>query len=113
MTRQSRTCPYPDADTLAAASGEQISSALLAWYRAVRRNLPWRNTRDPYCIWVSEIMLQQTRVQSVMGYYERWIRRFPSVQSLAAAEGEDVLRAWEGLGYYSRARNLQRAANKS
>jgi A/G-specific adenine glycosylase len=112
MTRQSRTCPYPDADTLAAASGEQISRALLAWYRAVRRNLPWRNTRDPYCIWVSEIMLQQTRVQSVMGYYERWIRRFPSVQSLAAAEGDDVLCAWEGLGYYSRARNLQRAAQQ-
>jgi A/G-specific adenine glycosylase len=112
MTRQSRTSPYPDADSLAPSRCEPISSALLAWYRAVRRDLPWRNTRDPYCIWVSEIMLQQTRVQSVMGYYERWIRRFPSVEALAAADGEDVLIAWEGLGYYSRARNLQRAAQQ-
>jgi A/G-specific adenine glycosylase len=89
-----------------------IHAALLGWYARRRRNLPWRSTRDPYCIWVSEIMLQQTRVQSVVAYYERWIQRFPSVERLASADGEDVLRAWEGLGYYSRARNLQRAARQ-
>ena len=89
-----------------------LQAALLGWYARRRRNLPWRSTRDPYCIWVSEIMLQQTRVQSVVAYYERWIQRFPSVERLASANGEDVLRAWEGLGYYSRARNLQRAAQQ-
>jgi len=89
-----------------------LRTALLGWYARRRRNLPWRSTRDPYCIWVSEIMLQQTRVQSVVAYYERWIQRFPSVETLASADGEDVLRAWEGLGYYSRARNLQRAAQQ-
>jgi len=91
---------------------QNIRAALLGWYARRRRNLPWRNTRDPYCIWVSEIMLQQTRVQSVVGYYERWVRRFPSVETLASADSEEVLRAWEGLGYYSRARNLQRAAQQ-
>jgi A/G-specific adenine glycosylase len=85
---------------------------LLSWYSRRRRDLPWRGTRDPYCIWVSEIMLQQTRVQAVVGYYERWLQRFPNVEALARADGEDVLRAWEGLGYYSRARNLQRAAQR-
>ncbi len=99
-------------EELAAEETARLHAALLGWYSARRRNLPWRATRDPYCIWVSEIMLQQTRVQSVIGYYERWLRRFPTVQALAAAETEDVLRAWEGLGYYSRARNLQRAAQQ-
>jgi A/G-specific adenine glycosylase len=133
MTRVQRTSTYMnaasstpasarDADTEAASSGDgslpdltlcrSLQTALLGWYARRRRNLPWRNTRDPYCIWVSEIMLQQTRVQSVVAYYERWIQRFPSVEQLARADEQDVLRAWEGLGYYSRARNLQRAAQQ-
>jgi A/G-specific adenine glycosylase len=89
-----------------------LGRALLDWYVGVRRALPWRATRDPYYIWVSEIMLQQTQVATVIGFYERWIKRFPSVEALALAEEHDVLRAWEGLGYYSRARNLQRAARQ-
>lgn len=84
--------------------------ALLAWYRAQRRDLPWRRTRDPYAVWVSEAMLQQTRVDVATPYYERWLRRWPTVQELAAAGEEEVLAAWSGLGYYARARNLHRAA---
>lgn len=82
---------------------------LLAWYRTQRRDLPWRG-RDTYGVWVSEAMLQQTRVDVATPYYLRWMERFPTVQALAAADGEDVLRAWAGLGYYSRARNLHAAA---
>jgi A/G-specific adenine glycosylase len=89
-----------------------VRRSLLEWYGKQRRALPWRATRDPYCIWVSEVMLQQTQVATVIGYYERWLRHFPDVAALAAADTEDVLRAWEGLGYYSRARNLQRAAQR-
>ena len=83
---------------------------LLAWYDAHRRDLPWRDAADPWAVWVSEIMLQQTRVETVRGYFERWMKRFPSVQDLAAADIDEVLGAWQGLGYYSRARNLHRAA---
>jgi A/G-specific adenine glycosylase len=83
---------------------------LLAWYRAHRRDLPWRRTRDPWAIWVSEAMLQQTRVESVIPYYERFLRRFPDPASLASAELDEVLGLWAGLGYYSRARNLRAAA---
>lgn len=83
---------------------------LLSWYAAKRRQLPWRDHPDPYAVWVSEIMLQQTRVETVIPYFERWIRRFPTIQSLAEASLDEVLSNWEGLGYYSRARNLQRAA---
>jgi A/G-specific adenine glycosylase len=72
--------------------------------------MPWRETRDPYAIWVSEVMLQQTRVDTVQPYYRRWMARFPTVQALAAAELDDVLRVWQGLGYYARARKLHRAA---
>jgi len=85
---------------------------LLAWFRQFQRDLPWRRTTDPYRIWLSEIMLQQTRVTAVIPYYERFLRRFPDVQALAAAAGEEVLRLWSGLGYYSRARNLQKAAQQ-
>jgi A/G-specific adenine glycosylase len=85
---------------------------LLAWFREYRRDLPWRRTRDPYRIWLSEIMLQQTRVAAVIPYYERFLERFPDVQALAAAPQEEVLRLWSGLGYYSRARNLQQAAQQ-
>ncbi len=83
---------------------------MLAWYRRAKRDLPWRRTRDPYAIWISEAMLQQTRVETVIPYYERFLARFPSVQSLADAPVDGVLGEWSGLGYYSRARNLHRAA---
>src|SRR5688572_22505042 len=83
---------------------------LLAWYRTARRDLPWRRTGDPYAIWVSEIMLQQTTVAAVVPYYERFLSRFPTVAALAEADVDDVLSRWSGLGYYSRARNLKAAA---
>lgn len=83
---------------------------LHAWYFAAARNLPWRRTRDPYAIWVSEVMLQQTRVDTVVPYYTRWMTRFPEVSALAQANEREVLQLWEGLGYYRRARNLHRAA---
>jgi A/G-specific adenine glycosylase len=89
-----------------------VRRALLAWYRTHRRRLPWRETRDPYAIWISEAMLQQTRVETVIPYYQRFLEQFPDVQALATADLDDVLGAWAGLGYYSRARNLRSAAQK-
>jgi A/G-specific adenine glycosylase len=83
---------------------------LLAWFGREARDLPWRRTRDPYRIWLSEIMLQQTRVEAVIPYYERFLDAFPTVRDLAGASEDRVLKAWEGLGYYSRARNLHQAA---
>ncbi len=85
---------------------------LLGWFRQFQRDLPWRRTKDPYCIWLSEIMLQQTRVAAAIPYYERFLQRFPDVHALAAAPQEEVLLLWSGLGYYSRARNLQKAAQQ-
>jgi A/G-specific adenine glycosylase len=85
---------------------------LLVWFRQFRRELPWRRTNDPYRIWISEIMLQQTRVVAVVPYYERFLEHFPAVESLADAPQDEVLRLWSGLGYYSRARNLHRAAQQ-
>lgn len=93
-----------------AATARAIATAVVAHYEQVRRDLPWRRTRDPYAIWVSEIMLQQTRVATVIPYWERWMARFPTVTALAAAPLDDVLAAWAGLGYYSRARNLHAGA---
>lgn len=87
-----------------------ITAPLLSWYNAEKRSLPWRGTRDAYGIWVSEVMLQQTTVATVRGRYERFLQRFPDVASLARASEDQVLAAWSGLGYYSRARNLRRAA---
>jgi len=87
-----------------------LAQRLLSWYASNARSLPWRGLKDPYAIWVSEIMLQQTRVETVKTYFERWLQRFPTIQSLAEAPVREVLKAWEGLGYYSRARNLHRAA---
>jgi A/G-specific adenine glycosylase len=84
--------------------------AVMRWFYNQARDLPWRRTLDPYAIWVSEIMLQQTQVKTVIPYWERWMQRFPDIASLARAETDAVLKAWEGLGYYSRARNLQSAA---
>jgi len=89
---------------------EGFAAALLDWYRANARALPWRETADPYRIWVSEIMLQQTRVAAVLGYYARFLEAFPTVEALAEAGEERLLKRWEGLGYYSRARNLHKAA---
>ena len=83
---------------------------LLEWYRENRRDLPWRHTSDPYCIWISEIMLQQTRVEAVKPYYARFLETCPNVQALAELPQERLYKLWEGLGYYSRARNLQKAA---
>jgi A/G-specific adenine glycosylase len=91
---------------------KEVRSALLSWYRKTRRDLPWRRTRDPYRIWVSETMLQQTRVETVVHYYERFLARFPDLHSLATADTDDVLGEWAGLGYYGRARNLQAAARQ-
>jgi A/G-specific adenine glycosylase len=89
-----------------------IRRALIRWYQRVRRNLPWRRTRDPYTIWISEIMLQQTRVAAVIPYYEKFLAAFPDAAALASAPEEKVLAMWAGLGYYSRARNLQKAARQ-
>jgi A/G-specific adenine glycosylase len=91
---------------------KEFREALLAWFSQFQRDLPWRHTGDPYRIWVSEVMLQQTRVAAVIPYYERFLARFPDVRALAEAPQEEVLRLWSGLGYYHRARNLQRAAQQ-
>lgn len=87
-----------------------MASELVAWYRANARRLPWRATKDPYAIWVSEVMLQQTQVSAVVPFFERFLGLFPSLKSLAAASEEEVLAAWQGLGYYKRARSLLAAA---
>lgn len=89
---------------------KEIAPLLLTWWDRGHEDMPWRETKDPYRIWVSEIMLQQTQVATVIPYYERWLERFPTVQDLAEAPLDDVLKLWEGLGYYSRARNLHAAA---
>ena len=89
---------------------EQLTAPLLAWYRANARSLPWRESPDAYRVWVSEIMLQQTRVAAVLGYYTRFLAEFPTVEALAAADEGRLMKLWEGLGYYSRARNLRKAA---
>jgi A/G-specific adenine glycosylase len=96
--------PWPDFVVAA------LRANLLTWYRQAGRQLPWRNIDNPYAIWVSEMMLQQTQVKTVLPYYERWLTQFPTVEALAAAELQTVLKAWEGLGYYARARNVYRAA---
>ncbi len=87
-----------------------FSRSLLVWFKKNARDLPWRRTKDPYKIWISEVMLQQTTVNAVIPYYERWVKEFPSVQAVARAPIQRILKSWQGLGYYSRARNLHRAA---
>jgi len=101
--RQS-SCAKPEEDT--------IVRALLGWFSVAARDLPWRRTRDPYAIWVSEIMLQQTQVKTVIAYWERWMRNLPTIQALAQAAPEQIHKLWEGLGYYTRVRNLQKAAQQ-
>ncbi|MGW8265710.1 MAG: A/G-specific adenine glycosylase, partial [Longimicrobiales bacterium] len=90
--------------------GPEIRRRLLQSYDAERRDLPWRGDSNPYRVWVSEVMLQQTRVETVIPYYKEWMKRFPDLEALASAQEEEVLRVWQGLGYYSRARNLHQAA---
>lgn len=87
-------------------------SQLLNWFAETKRQLPWRNSNDPYAIWVSEVMLQQTQTRKVLEYYQRFLKKFPSIRALARAELDEVLKAWEGLGYYARARNLHKAAKE-
>ena len=91
---------------------QNIRKALLSWYRTYQRKLPWRETKDPYSIWISEVMLQQTKVDTVIPYYKNFLSTFPTVASLANAPEEQILKAWEGLGYYRRARHLHAAAKE-
>src|SRR5580698_3427040 len=99
-------------ETNDSAWGMRFQERLLSWFDLHKRDLPWRKDRDPYRIWLSEIMLQQTRVGAVTGHYERFLRRFPSIEKLASAREATVLAAWSGLGYYRRARMLHAAAKK-
>ena len=91
---------------------QNSSPALLDWFAANARDLPWRRTRDPYAIWVSEIMLQQTQVKTVIPYWNRWMRELPTIEAAAKARSEKIHKLWEGLGYYTRVRNLQKAAQQ-
>ncbi|MDY6791330.1 MAG: A/G-specific adenine glycosylase [Thermodesulfobacteriota bacterium] len=86
--------------------------ALLNWYEKNKRDLPWRKTKDPYKVWLSEVMLQQTQVKTMIPYYQRWLERLPTIQDLAAASEQEVLKLWEGLGYYNRCHNFQKAAKR-
>jgi len=88
----------------------EFSAALIAWFHQHKRDLPWRRTRNPYHIWISEVMLQQTQVATVIPYYQRFLEKFPTIEALAQADTHDLMKAWEGLGYYARARYLQHAA---
>ena len=112
LSRRSAAAESVDAPgALSADLVRQFSAELVDWQRTHgRRSLPWQNTRDPYRVWLSEIMLQQTQVSTVLAYYARFLERFPTLQSLAEADGDAVLGLWSGLGYYSRARNLHRCA---
>jgi A/G-specific adenine glycosylase len=109
---KSAKAALPDRQTSSALKVRALVTALLAWFAENARDLPWRRTRDPYAIWVSEIMLQQTQVKTVIPYWERWLRALPTVESLAKARPETIHKLWEGLGYYTRVRNMQRAAQK-
>ena len=91
---------------------EQIADRILSWYARHKRDLPWRHTRNPYFIWVSEVMLQQTQVDTVIPYYHRFLKRFPTIEALAKASLQEVLKAWENMGYYARARHLHAAARE-
>jgi len=111
VKRPVQPVPQP-AVTIAAPQVAALRRAMIAWFRRGHREMPWRSTKDPYAIWVSEIMLQQTRVETVRGYYTRWMARLPTVRALAAASLDEVLALWSGLGYYARARNLKAAAEQ-
>jgi A/G-specific adenine glycosylase len=105
-----RTGPLSGIEAMGDEDLGSIRTALLEHYDRARRDLPWRGQSDPYHVWVSEVMLQQTRVETVIPYYRRWLARFPDVEALATAVGDEVLLTWQGLGYYRRARNLHAAA---
>jgi len=105
--KQETTLPKP---SLLPASKKVLGKALLFWFGERKRDLPWRKTRDPFAIWVSEIMLQQTQVATVIPYFERFLQSFPTVHELAAADEQEVLKLWQGLGYYRRARHMHQAA---
>jgi A/G-specific adenine glycosylase len=112
-----RTAPLSDQEPSAAVDAAPVTeiersaaAALVNWFSSAKRMLPWRETYDPYAVWISEMMLQQTQVDTVLPYYQRWMDQFPTVADVARAPQETVLKAWEGLGYYSRARNLHQAA---
>jgi A/G-specific adenine glycosylase len=107
-----RSAARPKSEIIPAAELPTFQAQLLGWFAEAKRDLDWRRTRDPYRVWISEIMLQQTRVAAVLPYYRRFLERFPTVDALARARRESVLRSWAGLGYYSRARNLHRAAKE-
>jgi A/G-specific adenine glycosylase len=107
-----RSAARPKSEIIPAAELPAFQAQLLGWFAEAKRDLDWRRTRDPYRVWISEIMLQQTRVAAVLPYYRRFLARFPTVNALARARRETVLRSWAGLGYYSRARNLHRAAKE-
>ncbi|MDX2096608.1 MAG: A/G-specific adenine glycosylase [Leptolyngbyaceae cyanobacterium bins.59] len=109
---QKQESPVGQSHALSGTLVSQLRASLLDWYRDQGRELPWRHDRDPYKIWVSEIMLQQTQVKTVIPYFQRWLMRFPTIATLAHAPQQEVLKAWEGLGYYARARNLHRAAQE-
>jgi len=108
--RRRPTASEPATSGFTADEIAQLHERLLGWYERVKRDLPWRRTRDPYAIWISEVMLQQTRVETVKPYWARFLARFPTVQSLAGAPLDDVLAHWSGLGYYARGRKLHEAA---
>ncbi len=91
---------------------QKLVPLLLDWFAANARDLPWRRTRDPYAIWVSEIMLQQTQVKTVIPFWERWMRELPTIEAAAKAPSAKIHKLWEGLGYYTRVRNLQKAAQQ-
>lgn len=100
----------PSKNQKAEIKTSRLVIALLDWFAQSARDLPWRRTRDPYAIWVSEIMLQQTQVKTVIPFWERWMRELPTIQAAANAPSEKIHKLWEGLGYYTRVRNLQKAA---
>jgi adenine-specific DNA glycosylase len=103
---------HPPATNYPRSTIRSVVPLLLSWFAANARDLPWRRTRDPYAIWVSEIMLQQTQVKTVLGYWERWMTALPTVEALAQARSQTIHKLWEGLGYYTRVRNLQKAAQQ-
>lgn len=107
-----RDCADCDCAVYNAVMSSDLAKSLLTWYRKHGRDLPWRRSRNPYAIWISEIMLQQTRVETVIPYFYRWMESFPTIERLAAAEREQVLAHWEGLGYYRRAHTLHQAAQR-
>jgi A/G-specific adenine glycosylase len=114
VLRKARRRPEPEAPATRAAvvATSRLVPSLLRWYGRHARDLPWRRTQDPYAIWIAEVMLQQTRVETVRPYWERWMQRFPTIQTLARARSQTVLKLWEGLGYYQRARAIHATAQR-